>query len=281
MITKYLFAFIIMLCSSVICNAGNTSCELVSSTLRCELKDIRDVKDIVNELFEAGKTVYDNGISTIGDIRMEIAPTAVIKGSVEAEELIRPGMKVYDNVWVLDGDEKVNSVAIYTAEGQLVYDNVGGRFITASVLKGSTGDRLNGERETGRFEYSGETANIHLSSPYNMVEAMVFVSATGIYNKGTLKDISIYSPISDLPEHSVWHIGIRTGLNDGGTVGTDSRATYTWSCTARTKDIIFSDGDKRYLIPGASYATAGIVSIEPSRAIHGDSVSIQAKSGRK
>ena len=60
--TKYLFAFIIMLCSSVICIAGNTSCELVSSTLRCELKDIRDVKDIVNELFEAGKTVYDNGI---------------------------------------------------------------------------------------------------------------------------------------------------------------------------------------------------------------------------
>ena len=190
-------------------------------------------------------------------------------------------MKVYDNVWALDGDEKVNSVAIYTAEGQLVYDNVGGRFITASVLKGSTGDRLNGERETGRFEYSGETANIHLSSPYNMVEAMVFVSATGIYNKGTLKDISICSPISDLPEHSVWQIGIRTGLNDGGTVGTDSRATYTWSCTARTKDIIFSDGDKRYLIPGASYATTGIVSIEPSRAIHGDSVSIQAKSGRK
>ena len=74
MITKYLFAFIIMLCSSVICNAGNTSCELVSSTLRCELKDIRDVKNIVNELFEAGKTVYDNGISTIGTSGWRLHP---------------------------------------------------------------------------------------------------------------------------------------------------------------------------------------------------------------
>lgn len=278
--SKCSLAFMIMLCSIAICNAGNVSCELASCTLRCELKDIRDVKDIVNELFDAGNAVYDNGIFTIGEIRMEIAPTAVINGAVDAEELISPGMKVYDNVWVLDGDEKVNSVAIYTADGQLVYDNIGGRFITASVLKGSTGNLLNSKRESGRFEYSGETANIHLSSPYNMVEAMVFVSATGIYENGTLKNVSIANPIADLPEKSVWQISSKTDLIQGGTVGTDSRATYTWSCIARTRDIVIKQGDKRFLIPGASYAIAGIVSIEPSRSIRGDSVSIKAKSGK-
>lgn len=259
-------------------SASRNEIALISYSFRSTIDNQKDLESILNEIFAPEAAIVAGGrkdmlsVSTIGAIRK----SKISEDAIDIADVVKPGMSIYDLVWKI-GESESRSVAI-TSNSQVVYDNIGSRYLSFLGMAGNKKEfnEINGLTE-GDSPYAEKTLIIFVSGPFIEEYTMAFqctasytdniiwdVHSTCIGGKGTTPGIE-----------EPWSIVNKVSGLAGGKACPDYAACWEYAITS--KDVIATINGKKYLIPKAEYSDKGTIQISPKDITYKGEISQPAK----
>lgn len=236
---------------------------------RCTIRNKRELNKIIEEIFADDAVIALGGdggevlFSTIGQIKVPVTDNQE-EGSICITDSVSVGMTVYDLSWTYK-DQTLHSVGLATADGKLVYDNIGTRYISLFHEIGSAkaANELHDTPPIGPY-YAGKNVIFHGIDMYNAFSPAIFFVMTADYSDEIISHMrcSCMNSGQTYGSDGRWKISGNIVPESGGEGA--EHVVFRMNVCCEGHCIITGHGRTRFSIPAARYNKTASLSLTPA-----------------